>query len=424
MAYLAVRGLDAGHRRLTGPVAAAIAAAGLIITVPALRIYARDGSPLARAAADIKARSEAGPRRPLAMHYAFVRALRREPPPAAPLLDVRPRTEWLSLVRYWNGGNRAPVWFLADPYRTDLALVDPAARTVVQRYAWHIPTDWFLSGIRPDALDWIEIGPPGWYLEEGWGLTPETAGVATLQNRSPAMAPIVGHVRRSGGPRVLLIGGRNLGAAGDPAVRFTTTIDGTVIDDVVAEAMPGFFLRMLPLDPDVFGGARAAPSSGPSDYATLEATAAAADGSGRPVKAAFEQFDLQPASGTIFGFDTGWYEFEYSPALRRTFRWSSARADILVHHGGRDVSLHITGESPLRYFDAAPHVSVRAGDRVLATFAPDRDFDQTIRVPSAALDAAGGRITVRTDRTFVPAERSGSPDRRALGLRFYSVSVE
>ena len=39
-----------------------------------------------------------------------------------------------------------------------------------------------------------------------------------------------------------------------------------------------------------------------------------------------------------------------------------------------DVTLRLAGESPLRYFDAAPHVRVLIGDREIAAFDPGDDF--------------------------------------------------
>ena len=35
-----------------------------------------------------------------------------------------------------------------------------------------------MSGVRPNEMDWHVFDAPGWYLGEGWALTPETAGVA------------------------------------------------------------------------------------------------------------------------------------------------------------------------------------------------------------------------------------------------------
>ena len=81
-------------------------------------------------------------------------------------------------------------------------------------------------------------------------------------------------------------------------------------------------------------------------------------------------------------------------------------------------------ESPRRYFDAAPRVVLRAGGQTLATIMPEDDFELTARVPAEALQLSGGILTLTTDRVFVPAEvRSGSSDRRRLGLLIYDVSV-
>jgi hypothetical protein len=47
-----------------------------------------------------------------------------------------------------------------------------------------------------------------------------------------------------------------------------------------------------------------------------------------------------------------------------------------------------------------------------------------VSVPAAALAASDGMITIETDQTFVPNQRSGSPDRRTLGLRIFEMNVE
>jgi hypothetical protein len=96
---------------------------------------------------------------------------------------------------------------------------------------------------------------------------------------------------------------------------------------------------------------------------------------------------------------------------------------MTVRHGGHDLLLHLAGESPLRYFEAAPRVTVRAGTTVLRRFEPASDFSLDVAVPRAALDAAGGRNTLETSRVFVPDERTHNGDLRHLGLRMYDVSI-
>ena len=62
--------------------------------------------------------------------------------------------------------------------------------------------------------------------------------------------------------------------------------------------------------------------------------------------------------------------------------------------------------------------------QVLATADPASDFSLRVAVPAAALAASDGVITIETDKTFVPHDRSGSPDRRTLGLRIFGLNVE
>jgi hypothetical protein len=138
---------------------------------------------------------------------------------------------------------------------------------------------------------------------------------------------------------------------------------------------------------------------------------------------ALEQFDLQSPGVPMIGAGSGWYEPEYNPRTSQAWRWMSERAVLWVRPLGRDVTLTLLGESPLRYFDGAPTVIVSAGPRELARFNPSSDFTQSIRVPADALAAADGRITISSDKMFVPADRGGPPDRRHLALRIYSYSV-
>ena len=84
----------------------------------------------------------------------------------------------------------------------------------------------------------------------------------------------------------------------------------------------------------------------------------------------------------------------------------------------------LRGESPLRYFDAPPTVHVRAGSRELRVFRPDRDFEWTVPVPAAALEASGGTVTIETDKIYLPGQAEGTADARRLGLRVFDVEIE
>ena len=74
-------------------------------------------------------------------------------------------------------------------------------------------------------------------------------------------------------------------------------------------------------------------------------------------------------------------------------------------------------------FDDDPDVRMRVGDQVVA----ETRFAQTdlwsVVVPLDALRRSNGRVTIETNRTFVPAERDGVADQRTLGLRVFGVNV-
>jgi hypothetical protein len=414
VAFLAVQGTSVVARRMAMPIVAGLGAVNLAIVTPVLAGYAAIGSPIARALEEIG--DSTASRRVVGMHYVFKRAFDAEQPGSVvQAFPARPKHEWLELVNYWRRGGEEPVWFLADPRRTDLALVDRNSRQLLGAYQWPFSTDALLGGVRPNAVALTLIRPPGWFLEEGWSLTPETAGVAEQDGRGPARSPIVGFVRRRADAVTLMIGGRNLGPPTGPPASVRVTLDGKPLAEwTVASASP-FFLRFVPLA----GGALA----GEHGYARLEVSASSASTGDPTPPVSIEQFDVQSAGRVMVGFDRGWQEPELNPATGRTWRWASERSDLRLVDGTRDLVLRIAGESPLRYFDRPPNVVIRAADSVLFRAQPASDFDFSVKVPRAALEGANGTITLETDRVFVPAERSGSLDRRHLGLRVYSVDV-
>jgi hypothetical protein len=408
VAYLVVRGLALAGPRVATTVSIAIAVTALVITVPAQRAYARDGAPVFRALRDIAAQRT--PHR-LATHHMVARAIRGEPA-AAGMLPTPLRHEWLEVVRYWRDGGTAPVWFLSAPWRTDLMLFDPASRRTRGDYQWTFDAGRFLGGVRPSDTAWYELREPGWMASEGWALTPETAGVATRDRRGPTRGGIDAWVRRRQEPAVLLVGGRNLGQPGQPDAQFDLRIDGRPWQTWIVR--PGFFLREWAVPAGFLAGG--------DRFARLTIAASAVPQG--DVQAAIEQFDLQPLDGIVVGFDRGWYEMEHDPTKRLTWRWAGERADLRVRTGGRDVTVTLRGESPLRYFDAPPEVAWRAGDRVLGRTSPGADFTWTVRVPAEALAASDGVLTLTTSRSFSPSERGENQDRRRLGLRIFEVDVQ
>jgi hypothetical protein len=400
----------------------AIAAWSVAIGGPALSRYAGSSPPVVRAIGDmVEQATGAGVRPAVAMHHALRRAFDWElagmPPIWERVLDSPPRYEWREMVDYWRSGGGAPVWFLGDPMRTDLALVDPASRRLVASYRWPFWSEALAGNTRPGAIDRYEIAPPGWFLGEGWGLTPETAGVAARDGKGPSAGPIEAWVRRRSGAATLLIGGRHLGGSGSPPARLVVRLDGgaVVAEDIAPE--PGSFLRLVSLP------ARALAGDGP--LAMLDVTATGTDGGPAPALA-IEQFDLQSPGRVVFGFDEGWHEPEYNPGNGRSWRWTSAASTIRVRppEPPQALRLRVTGESPLRYYQEPPAIVVRAGTVALATLRPSSDFDESVSLPADVLARAGGLVTLDVDRTFVPDDREHNGDRRRLGVRIWGVAIE
>lgn len=88
-----------------------------------------------------------------------------------------------------------------------------------------------------------------------------------------------------------------------------------------------------------------------------------------------------------------------------------------------DLTLTISGESPLRYFAQGTDLTVRVGDIEVGRRHIRDDFTESFVVPAAALAAARGDIALEVSDTYVPAERGESADRRQLGLRVFDLRI-
>jgi hypothetical protein len=324
------------------------------------------------------------------------------PTVAARQLPSPPQHEWLEAVNYWKDGGSAPVWFVADPLRADIDLINHSERT---SYRWGLPYPVLIDGVRPNEIDWYRIDRPDWFVGEGWSLTPESAGVSDADRRGLANGPITGWIE----PRVLtdgcfVIGGRNL----EPAVRptFTVSHDRMTLTELV-----------LPSGPFVVS---TCPSSGSEDqgrkYRELQVDV-------RPrSRVAVEQFDAS-SDRTVFGFGDGWHEPEYNPANGARWRWLGERGELQLSRLTREpLVLHIEGESPRRYFGRPSRLLVRGRDRVVLDLEVTDDF--TIDVPLSAETIPDGIITLETNQVYVPADRSWrTKDRRRLGLRIFRCEL-
>jgi hypothetical protein len=412
-AFLVVRGIMALTTRWPKALALATPAAvatlvvwSLALTLPSARIYARDGSPTFAALAELHRVLASEPDAAIGMHQGMLRSVQTENFGSAAILKAPPMREWLELAAYWRTGQSAPVWFLQDPARTDTELIDPLSRTLHAHYVWSFPREKFMSGVRPDIVDLIRIdSPPGWFGEEGWHLTSETLNMSERLGQHEAVA----YLKSRLDPALLIIGGESTGAAS----RLSMKLDDRPMGEWNVAA-GGVFLRRLDLPAGTLAGA--------APFRKL--VVSYANPEGRPEKVRLTQFALEPPSAVFFVQHRGWNEIEYNRDLQRRWRWTTEQAVTFVNSAGRDVTLTIAGESPLKYFDSPPHVLVRAGQQVLATAQPSADFELAVRLPADALAAADGMVTIETDKTFVPHDRSGVADRRTLGLRIFTFDVK
>ena len=408
-AFLTVRGALFLPRRFALAIVGLLIAAGVAIAVPSVQAYASTEAPAFRLLSDMRASSPTlGAPPVLATHRREELDLRRpitwmgeNMAAFSQRLPATPKHEWLELVNYWNLGGRAPMWFVADPLRSDLALVDhPPPRS----YRWPLAFPILLGGIRPNEMDWYAIDSPSWYLGEGWALTPETGGVAKADGRGPGLNPIRGWIRRRSEPVTVMIGGRNLGVA---EATLTLSINGTPWMNW--SIPPGFFLRMLQPGPEHFAG--------DGEYSELGVQAGG--------DVAIEQFDAQGPEKVVFGYGEGWHEREYDSSLGRTWRWMSEHGTLQVRGTGQPFILALDGVT--ENFARPSRLTIRAGDRVVLQQEIDENFSVRARIPADVFGQLGqgdGVITIETDQVYVPAEQaSGSADRRHLGLKVFECQM-
>jgi hypothetical protein len=415
VAYLAVTGLrlvpwDLG---LAGAIAMAMFSAHIGGT--SIAAYSRAPAPAFRLLRAMQSTAQSAPAVPvLAMDRRQSFDLRRPikwsgdaMPRLAEVLPSPPQHEWLEAVRYWNRGGRAPVWFVVDPMRANIDLVQ---HREPERFRWPLPYPVLLSGARPNEMDWYRVERPEWYVGEGWALTPEAAGVANADRRGPSTGAIEAWVERGVLGHLLMVGGRSLDATKTP--RLTVRFDGRTLADETLP--PGPFLRFVPLPADAI-------RAGTYERITVEASAGS--------NVAIEQFDTS-ARRPLTGFGEGWHEPEFNPRTGMRWRWLSERGTLNVApnfdgYGGDTVfseplMLHLEGESSRKYFSRDSLLTIRNGDRQLFAMPVGHDF--SVDVP--LLGSFSGPLVLETDQVFSPADRSSrSADRRHLGLRIFKAEI-
>jgi hypothetical protein len=416
---LAIVALGALHRRAAIGGATAMAAASLVIAHPALMTYAREGAPIFVAFQDMQhERAQTGQEPVLRMHHQVWWGVRRALEWYQPVWNTGPHPfpgarEWLDVIAYWRSGEQRPIWFLGDLSRTDLKLFDWRSTDSHGPYEMPDRLERLMGDTRFDELSWTELERPRWMLGTGWALTPETAGVASTDRMFPHQKPAEAFLWRDRAPLRVLIGGRFLSGAGPATV--SVDLDGARLDQWTITSDPNLFVRWI----DLPGGVP--PGDGP--YATMRVRVSPLNPSTGEVVAGLEQFDAAPIDNitVMYAYGAGWNEPEGNPRTGRLWRWTTDAGTLDIRAASGDLTLFVSGESPLRSYDLPVEVVVRAGDHEVARFTPTSDFTQIIRLPAAHV--ASGRVTIHSSRTFVPADRDGGPDRRRLGLRIYSVAI-
>jgi hypothetical protein len=415
LAAMVVYGFGLLGARMSTLATVGVVAASLTIDFTSTVAHSREPAPVFRALDELRAelRATAGTPPTVAMHHSVALALRGEAIPAD-VLPSPPGHEWLEVADHWRAGGEAPVWFLANHQRTDLALIDPQSRFAMRSFAYPPQSRALTSGTRPRSIDWVEIRRPGWIALEGWSLTAEVRGVTVreyMRNRRPRTTALL---RRRPEEVTLLLGGRNLGGPCGTGAVVTLFIDGRKVLDFTTSAGESF-ARLWRLPAGALAG------SGP--YAELHITAEDRAGAGRQVDIAFEQFDMQGPGHAIGALEAGWFEPEYDEADGIAYRWMSDAATVRIDGFDRNVTLRLLGDAPPRNFPGPSTVIVRAGAEVLATREVEGDFDFAVQIPASLLAVTGGAIGIEASQSFVPDERSGNGDRRVLALRVRDVTV-
>jgi hypothetical protein len=419
IAYLAAVGLEGLPRRVQFTLAALLIGSNLVVSVRALKAYSRDDPP---AMALLKAMY----RRATDLPPAFVTAhseimlprlqeILTQPVPWR--LVIPPDSyEWMTTVNHWREGGVTPLWFVAEPRRTDLSLIDRRSRHLLESFRLNARTGWVLHGVRPGALSWWELRQPAWVAMQGFALTPEVGGVTARDAHGPSLGGAAAIIRRSNIGGVLVVGGRHVGQAGDPPVRIAIDIDGREVKGVSVSPEARHYAALIHLSPGQLQG------EGP--YATVIIRSTALVATEKPVPVTVEQFDYQPDTGTLFAFAAGWHEPELEPRSGETWRWASRQATLLIHRPhGTAVALDFSGGVPRHRRVVSSRIEVSAAGRVVDAFIPGSSrFSRRIDVPVDA-ETCDIQITFDSNAALVPLALKQSADARELAFRAFDLEL-
>lgn len=401
--FLGAVGVAAAGFRPLAAASTLFALFALALALPAAATYARHETPPTRALREAAALPAATV---IAMHAGMLRQEQWYHRNASGRAMRSPHgREVPALVQRWGREPELTAAFLANPRRTDLAMLDPRSRELIREYEWGFPEMPFVGGVRPGARQLYLLRPPGWMLGDGWALTAEIGGQTARLGAGPHRRPAVAWIRSRETDATLLVGGRNL--RDDVPARLSVRLAGRMLD--AWDVPPGFFFRTVPLPARVLSSADA--------YVLLQVEAAKIDAPDPGVS--LEQFDVQTEGVPMAGLVSGWEEPEYNPATGRSWRWMAPRATLWVRPGVSDVVVTLEAESPLRYYDESPVLRASVAGEEIARLSPSGDFRWDVRVPARLL-RTGEPVVLESDQSFV----AGNGDQRTLALRVYSIGIK
>jgi len=116
---------------------------------------------------------------------------------------------------------------------------------------------------------------------------------------------------------------------------------------------------------------------------------------------------------------SGFYPVENRDKLQ--WRWTGKVAKAKLERLNRRGILFLSGQVNLEHLNTLPTITVFVGDKVKASFSPDRDtssFQRKIIVPDEEFgDSNWLDVTIETSETFVPSKVTDSTDTRELGIK-------
>lgn len=420
LVYLAAVAIEYVPRRWREVVGALLVAANLFVSVRALHAYSGRSSPAMALLEAMHQRAALDPPAFVTGHASMMLSrLQQVLPSPLPWHTVSPQApyEWQTMIDHWRRGGSAPVWFVADPQRTDLSLIDRQSQQVLGAFALDDRAIWTVNGLRPKALVWRKLAQPSWIGVKGFALTPEVGGVAAHDRHGPAFGGAVALVRRSQTGAVLAVGGRHVGHSNAPPVRIVIEVDGRAVSTVFANAQHRQYVAIVHLHPDQLSGA--------GTYATATIRSAPLTATDEPVPVTVEHFDYQPTEGMLFAFGSGWHEPELQTATGQTWRWASRRATLFVHRQpGTAVELKMSGGLPPMRRGKMQRLTVTSAGLVLDTFVTRSAFSRHIILPDAtSADACDVEITFESSAWMTPADEDRSADRRELAFRVFDLDA-